>query len=209
MKSFYSWGLLSRRWLLHFKLDICRMTVAQISAKIIYLVISWSRSSSLKITLGFQKDPTAKIVTLGLTLSTFLRYQVTTLEQPSPLITAAVTSLLLHDSTLLHLYSWQFCNTVTYLEFFLKIICHYSKRARTCHPATSCVRDQASTTVPARHMWERQDLRIDCNSCFSDSSDSLNSLNSVKLLLHLGKTPLCPIYYILQSSTDDLSLSIQ
>ena len=28
------------------------------------------------------------------------------------------------------------------------------KRTRTCHPATSCVRDQHATTVPARHMWE-------------------------------------------------------
>ena len=26
---------------------------------------------------------------------------------------------------------------------------HYSKRARTCHPATSCVRNQDATTVPA------------------------------------------------------------
>ena len=33
------------------------------------------------------------------------------------------------------------------------------------------------------------------NFCFSDLSDSLNSLellNSMKVLLHLGKTPLCP-----------------
>ena len=28
------------------------------------------------------------------------------------------------------------------------------KRTRTCHPATSCVRNQHATTVPARHMWE-------------------------------------------------------
>ena len=33
--------------------------------------------------------------------------------------------------------------------------CHYSKRARTCHTVTSCVRDQDATTV--QHM-KRQDL---------------------------------------------------
>ena len=49
------------------------------------------------------------------------------------------------------------------LEFFLNIftefsefrdknIWHYSKRSRTRHPATSCVRDQDATTAPARHM---------------------------------------------------------
>ena len=37
-------------------------------------------------------------------------------------------------------------------------ICHCSKRARTCHPATFCVRDQDATTVPARHMWETGSL---------------------------------------------------
>ena len=37
-------------------------------------------------------------------------------------------------------------------EFSDKNICHYSKMAGTCHPATSCVRDQLATTVPARHM---------------------------------------------------------
>ena len=28
------------------------------------------------------------------------------------------------------------------------------KRTRTCHSATSCVRDKHATTVPARHMWD-------------------------------------------------------
>ena len=37
-------------------------------------------------------------------------------------------------------------------EFSDKNICHYSKRARTYHLNTSCVRDQDVTTVPARHM---------------------------------------------------------
>ena len=51
------------------------------------------------------------------------------------------------------------------IEFFLHVfteftklsdknICNYNKRAWTCHPATSCVRDQDATTAPATHMWE-------------------------------------------------------
>ena len=50
------------------------------------------------------------------------------------------------------------------MEFFLNVF-HWIqqiqwqkiydiKRTRTCHPATSCVRDQNASTVPARHMWE-------------------------------------------------------
>ena len=39
-----------------------------------------------------------------------------------------------------------------FAEFSDKNICHYNKRAQTCHPATSCVRDQDAITVPARHM---------------------------------------------------------
>ena len=39
-----------------------------------------------------------------------------------------------------------------FTEFSDKNICHYNKRAQTCHPATSCVRDQDAITVPARHM---------------------------------------------------------
>ena len=30
--------------------------------------------------------------------------------------------------------------------------CHYNKRARTCHPATSCEADQGATTPPARYV---------------------------------------------------------
>ena len=41
-----------------------------------------------------------------------------------------------------------------------------------------------------RDTANRADPYIEPNSCFSDFSDSLNSLNSVKILLHLGKTPL-------------------
>ena len=39
-----------------------------------------------------------------------------------------------------------------FTEFSDKNICHYSKRARTCHPATFGVTDQNATTP--RHMWE-------------------------------------------------------
>ena len=50
------------------------------------------------------------------------------------------------------------------LEFFLNVFhwiqriqwqkIYNIKRTRTCHPATSCVRDQHATTAPPRHMWE-------------------------------------------------------
>ena len=43
-------------------------------------------------------------------------------------------------------------------KFSDKNICHYSKRARTCQPTTSCVRDQDATTAPARHMLETGSL---------------------------------------------------
>ena len=42
-------------------------------------------------------------------------------------------------------------------EFSLNI-CHYSKRAKTCHIATSCVRDYDATTASARHMLETGSL---------------------------------------------------
>ena len=64
------------------------------------------------------------------------------------------------------------------------------KRTRTCHPATSCVRDQHDTTAPARHMWDTGSLN-QAQFMFHWSSVSLNSLNSAKVLLHLGKTPIC------------------
>ena len=38
----------------------------------------------------------------------------------------------------------------------LKCTCYL--RAQTCHPATSCIRDQDATTAPATHMWERGSL---------------------------------------------------
>ena len=83
-----------------------------------------------------------------------------------------------------------FLNVFTkFSEFSDKNICHYSKRARTCHPATSCVRDQDATTASARHMWETGSLN-QAQFMLQWLSDSLNLLNSVKVLLHLGKTPM-------------------
>ena len=41
---------------------------------------------------------------------------------------------------------------IEFAEFSDKNIFHYSKRALTCHTATSCVKDQDATTVPAGHI---------------------------------------------------------
>ena len=54
-------------------------------------------------------------------------------------------------------YTFEFSLNV-FTEFSDKNICHYSKRVRTCHPSTSCVRDQDATTVSVRHMWETGSL---------------------------------------------------
>ena len=73
-----------------------------------------------------------------------------------------------------------------FAEFSDKNICHYSKRAWTCHPATSCVRDQDATPVPARHMWETRSLnwaqfRLQWFIRFPEFNE---------FLFHLGKTPM-------------------
>ena len=61
-----------------------------------------------------------------------------------------------------------------------KNICHYSKRARTCH--LLCKRPECYHSASKTHMWETGSL--------SDSLNSLNSLNLMKVLHHLGKTPM-------------------
>ena len=71
-------------------------------------------------------------------------------------------------------------------KFSDKNICHYSKRAWTCHAAASCVRDQDATTVPARHVWETGSLNyaqfmLQWFIRFPEFSE---------FLFHLGKTPL-------------------
>ena len=53
----------------------------------------------------------------------------------------------------------------------------------------------------ARTHYNRADPYIEPNSYFSDFSDSLNSLNSVKVLLHLGKTPMIMCVFIFIIST--------
>ena len=63
---------------------------------------------------------------------------------------------------------WRFVNKLPNWVFFKcfrwicwiqwQNICHYSKKAQTCHPATSCVTDQDAITGPARHMWETGSL---------------------------------------------------
>ena len=79
-----------------------------------------------------------------------------------------------------------------FTEFIDKNICHYSKRTRTCHPATSCVRDQDATTAPARHIWETGSLNwpqfmLQWSIRFPEFSE---------FLFHLGKTPLRPRYFV-------------
>ena len=58
--------------------------------------------------------------------------------------------------------------------------------AQTCHPATSCVRDQDATTAPARYMWETGSLNwaqfiLQWFIRFPEFSE---------FLFHLGKTPM-------------------
>ena len=59
-----------------------------------------------------------------------------------------------------------------FIEFSDKSICHYSKRAQTCHllcKRPGCYHSTRKTRVRGRIP----------NSCFSDLSDSLNLLNSL------------------------------
>ena len=70
-----------------------------------------------------------------------------------------------------------------------KNICYYSKRARTCHPAISCVRDQDASTAPARHMWETGSLNwtqfmLQWIMWFPEFAEFS------EFLFHLSKTPM-------------------
>ena len=89
-----------------------------------------------------------------------------------------------------------------FTEFSDRNICHYCKRAWTCHPATSCVRDQDVTTSPARHVWEIGSLNwaefmLQWFIRFPEFSE---------FLFHLGKTPMTNVAYCLPWS-QSLSLS--
>ena len=86
------------------------------------------------------------------------------------------------------------------MEFFLNVFTEFSKFSdkkfviivKGLEPATqptSCVRDQHATTAPAGHMWETRSLN-QAQFMLHWLSVSLNSLNSVKVLFHLGKTPI-------------------
>ena len=56
-------------------------------------------------------------------------------------------------------------------------------------PAASCVRDQYATTTPAIHIWETGSSNW-AHFMLQWFIRFPNSLNSMKLLLHLGKTPM-------------------
>ena len=66
--------------------------------------------------------------------------------------------LQLITNALMHSFELSLNVFTEFAEFSDKTICHYSKTARTYHPATSCVKDQNATTVSARHMWETGSL---------------------------------------------------
>ena len=80
---------------------------------------------------------------------------------------------------------------VEFAEFNDKNICHYSKRAQTCHPTTSSVRDQDATAAPARLMWETETLKW-AQFMLQRFIRFPEFAESSELLLHLGKTPLIP-----------------
>ena len=70
----------------------------------------------------------------------------------------------------------------------------YSKRTRTCHSSTSCVRDQNATTAPARHIWDTGSLNwtLFMLQWFIKFPEFTEFSESSALL---GKTPMCRIYY--------------
>ena len=80
------------------------------------------------------------------------------------------------------------------MDFFLNVCTEFNEfgviTVKGLEPATQSplVRDQGATTVPARHMLETGSLN---QGQFMLQWLSI-SLNSVKVLLHLGKTPLYP-----------------
>ena len=73
------------------------------------------------------------------------------------------------------------------------------KRARTCH--LLCLRQECDHGISKTHVRDGI-FKFEPNSCFSDLSDSPNSLNSLKVLLHLGKTPLILFFPIRVSFTN-------
>ena len=81
--------------------------------------------------------------------------------------------------------NWVFHKCFRWIQW--QNICHYCKRAQTCHSATPCVRDQDATTALARHMWETGSLnwvqfKLQWFSRFPEFAEF------TELLFHLGKT---------------------
>ena len=96
--------------------------------------------------------------------------------------------------------NWNHSDMRSY-EFSLNI-CHYSKRVRTCPPATSCAREQDATTAPARHMWETGSLNwaqfiLQWFISFPEFAEFS------EFLFHLGKTPLSEVT-LKWHTTDDI-----
>ena len=98
------------------------------------------------------------------------------------------------------------------IEFYLYVftefaenICHYSKRAWTCHSATSCVIPWDATTAPARHMlytgslnWAQIILHWFIRFPeFAEFSE---------FLFHLGKTPMARFLFVLQPQVFSLTV---
>ena len=84
------------------------------------------------------------------------------------------------------------------MTFFLNVFPEFTKFSdkNICH-CSNLLPLVLETRMLSQHQQdtcERQDLKIQPNSCFSDLSDSvnlLNSLNSMKVLLHLEKKLQC------------------
>ena len=60
----------------------------------------------------------------------------------------------------------------------------FSKRTKTCYPATTCVKDQHATTVPGRHMWETGSLN------WANFISLPEFAEFIEILLSWVKTPL-------------------
>ena len=82
------------------------------------------------------------------------------------------------------------------MEFFLNVSLTKKKknqkskmRIAGLQPMITRVRDTEMAPLYQRDKGNKPDPKTEPNSCFSDFSDSVNSLNSMKVLLHLGKTP--------------------
>ena len=150
------------------------------------------------------KDKTVHTRSWSRFISAKFNFVIATITQRVTCI-VTITATIRHSSTESITSSCRIETLVFFLNVFTEFsdtnICRYRKRARTCHTATSCVRDQHATPAPARHMWETVSLN-QAQLMLHWLPISLNSLNSVKVLLHLGKTPFIYIYFPKKNTTD-------